>query len=79
MSRYNATSQCIADAIARSISHDEIVTIDPAHSYDALVAELSNECEGSVDATHGGCNEVYEFWGQDCDGESWRVHVEVAS
>jgi hypothetical protein len=35
-----------------------------------VCTELLAECEGNVEA-----NDVEEFWGQDCDGVEWRVHV----
>jgi len=58
------------EAIDRSRSHDEIVTID----YDAeVLVALESECDGSVKA-----NGVHEFWGNDSDSENdmlWRVHV----
>lgn len=33
--------------------------------------ELTLECEGHVEN-----GDVEEFWGLDCDGNEWRVHVE---
>ena len=67
---YSATNQAITDAIDRSVSHSEIVTI-LAHGHESAVCEdLERECEGSVEA-----DGVSEYWGTDCDGESWRVHV----
>lgn len=58
------TAEC---AIARSISHTEIVTID----YDAdAETDLLAACEDSVDA-----GEVTEYWGTDDEGREWRVHV----
>lgn len=57
-------------AIERSKSHDEIVTID----YDqAAYEELRAECDDIIDA-----NDVTEFWSDDPDSEDgmlWRVHV----
>lgn len=53
-------------AIARSISHTEIVTID----YDAATAaDLDAMCEGSAEAERG-----TEYWGI-TDGDEWRVHM----
>lgn len=53
-------------AIARSSSHDEIVTLD----YDAAAVEtLLVECDDLVDG-----NTCLEFYGTD-DGSEWRVHV----
>ena len=56
-----------AAAIARSISHREIVTIpyDADHATDLLV-----ECEDHVDA-----GSVTEYWGTTDDGAEWRVHM----
>lgn len=54
-------------AIERSISHNEIVTLD--YSRDAL-SFLSSECDDSAEA-HG----ATEFWGTSEDGDDWRVHV----
>lgn len=58
----------VADqAIARSISHNEIVTID----YSSEAADmLRSECEDNVDA-----NGLTEYWGTDDDGSEWRVHM----
>ena len=57
-------------AIARSISHTEIVTID---GNGADMQDLSLQCEDSVDAvsSYG----VVEYWGTTDDGDEWRVHV----
>ncbi len=54
-------------AIERSITHDEIVTIDYS---DEAEAELGVECDNSV--RNG---PVVEFWGRDQDGDAWRVHL----
>jgi hypothetical protein len=56
-----------ADAIDRSISHTEIVTID----YDSDAAsDLSAASDDSVEA-----NGLTEYWGTDDDGNEWRVHM----
>lgn len=68
---YNAATQLVADAIGRSVSHTEIVHVDGYSMRDAIVSELGDECEGSTDDGQGGM----EFWGQDLNGEAWRVHV----
>lgn len=54
-------------AIDRSISRNQIVTIDFST---AAENDLLAECEDHVwnDDTH-------EFWGETCDGEQWRVHL----
>ena len=61
-------------AIQRSESHDEIVTID----YDAEGAEtLAAECDDSVHA-----NGMTEYWANDPDSEdgmTWRVHMRDAT
>lgn len=56
-----------AQAIERSISHDEIVYIESSNDD---LEHLLAECEESVDA-----NGVWEFWGTTEDGDEWRVHV----
>jgi hypothetical protein len=56
-------------AIERSVSHNEIVTLD--HDSEALDA-LESESEGSADNTAYG---VHEFWGTTDAGDEWRVHV----
>lgn len=57
------------EAIARSISHNEIVHVD----YDLGTAEdLMVLCE---DHTTG--NDEEEYWGVDDDGATWRVHMAV--
>lgn len=66
-----ATSQVVSDAIDRSVSHNEIVHVD---HHDAVVAELERECEGSAESMG-----TREFWGVDCDGRTWRVHVDPAN
>jgi hypothetical protein len=61
------------DAIARSASHNEVVTLD----YDAAAyEELLVECDDNVST-----EDVTEFWGNDPDDENkmtWRVHVKHA-
>ena len=56
-------------AIARSVSHTEIVTLD--HDEDALEYLLA-VCEDSVEA-----NGLTETWGTTPDGDEWRVHVQA--
>ncbi len=56
-------------AIARSISHDEIVTID----YHAEASEeLQLTCDDWVVNTAYG---LTEYWGTTDDGNEWRVHI----
>jgi hypothetical protein len=53
--------------IERSISHNEIVTVD----YDiSLAMDLAAECEGSVETT-----DRVEYWGTTDEGDEWRVHL----
>lgn len=64
-------AQVSADAIARSISHNEIVTIDYS---EADYEDLLVECDDRADN-----NDVHEFWGtRDEDGKEWRVHMRKA-
>ena len=55
------------DAIARSISHNEIITID---NTDENLEALLVECDD-----HTETGSVHEFWGTDDDGNEWRVHA----
>lgn len=67
----------IAEAIERSKSHNEIVTIrgDTAHT-----RVLRDECEDcALDDYSDFDNVCHEFWGKDIDGNEWRVHVRMAS
>jgi len=57
-------------AIARSISHNEIVTID--YSGDAQT-DLLVEAD---DWTDNG--DIREYWGTTDDGDNWRVHMRMA-
>lgn len=54
-----------AEAIARSVSHDEIAHAHPAAEADLLM--LSDDY-----AESGG---VTEYWGTDDSDRRWRVHV----
>ena len=64
--RINAT---VIDAIDRSISHDEIVYLDDEPGLrDALLAE----CDDNVES-----DGVAEYWGEDDNGDEWRVHVRL--
>ncbi len=64
------SEQLASQAIERSESHNEIVTID----YDAIGAEyVAAECDDSIVANH-----VTEYWANDPnseDGMLWRVHM----
>ena len=62
--RHAATS-----AIARSVSHTEIVTLE----YDsAIYAELLELCD---DYASNPELRKTELWGTDADGNEWRVHM----
>ena len=68
--KYNL-EQLVGEAINRSISHNEIVTIVPERYGSTVVCDsIFVECEDSVEA-----EKWTEFWGTDLDGNSWRVHV----
>lgn len=62
------------NAINRSVSHTEIVTIDFERvNYDSQIeADLLVACDGWTDA-----EDVTEYWGTTERGE-WRVHVRTA-
>ncbi len=54
-------------AIKRSISHNETVTLD----YDiSLALDLSAACDDNVETAS-----VVEYWGTDDNGNEWRVHL----
>lgn len=54
------------NAIKRSISHTEIVTLD----YDSLTLQALKLASDDWTAANG----VVELWGND-NGDQWRVHV----
>lgn len=62
-------------AIARSVSHNEIVTVqtdDASSAYDALMADpLSGDDTDHVDASQT----LREVWGTTPAGDEWRVHI----
>jgi hypothetical protein len=63
------SSETVDDAIDRSISHTEIVTIDFTPG---TYAELVAVCDDYVDRHDG----VSEFWGiHMTDSAEWRVHM----
>jgi hypothetical protein len=62
-------AKMVRDAIARSRSHDEIVTID---DYPGVRSALKRAASDSVNA-----GPVFEFWGGRGRSE-WRVHVRNA-
>ena len=60
-------------AIARSISHNEIVHIDASDPNRKRIEDiLVRDCEGSVKN-----GEVNEYWGVIENGDDWRIHVAV--
>lgn len=67
-----STRTVAANAIARSASHNEIVTIDLSRGYDsAVLSDLLVACDDWVDADE----DTTEYWGTTDRGEEWRVHV----
>ena len=73
------THQLVETAIDRSKATNSIVHITRTEMLQARVSsefistELLVECESNVEA-----NGVEEFWGQDCEGVEWRVHVAMS-
>ena len=60
-------------AIARSVSHDEIVHVDGDNQ---MHLDLSAWCDDSVQTrgTEPG-QSLTEYWGTTDDDQDWRVHV----
>ncbi len=82
---YASTDQAIADAIRESVSQDETVIIEvlnmPAEGIESTLIDAS---EGSVVITEGDnrlgrVHRIVECWGEDADGEDWRVHLHIRS
>lgn len=71
------TQHTVDGAIARSISHDEIVTInigseeDMQATFEALIGGEDADEYDWVDVTAT----LREVWGQDAEGNDWRVHI----
>jgi hypothetical protein len=75
-----STTQIVSEAVSRSVSHTEIVTIEVGPS--GLVCSgggvsgerackaLAEICDDSVEN-----GRVTEYWGTDDEGREWRVHV----
>jgi hypothetical protein len=57
-----------AEAIDRSVSHDEIVSLDYT---DALYTDLLVACEDNVDVE----GEYEDMWGTTESGHEWRVYL----
>lgn len=74
----STTERTVSAAIARSITHNEIVTlsVDAEDMQDVLDA-LSVESDDSV--ASGSEYGTTEFWGAAESGSEWRVHVVVAA
>ena len=68
--QYQATRQVLEAAVDKSILRNEIITVEAGRSYDRMVDLLLAECEGDAIA-----DRWREFWGTDCDGQGWRVHL----
>lgn len=74
------TTDTVAGAIARSISHDEIVTVR-VDDIDAAFTELTADTDDDydyVDTSGGyeGGQKLREVWSTDAeDGNDWRVHL----
>lgn len=66
------TAQDLETVIDASKERTEIVYCE--HD-DALARALQAECEGSVEVNDDGGRTVREYWGEDCDGNAWRVHL----
>jgi hypothetical protein len=64
-------------AIARSVSHNEIVTLgsasQPADNAAEVMADLFAECEDCADDDNRSV--CAEYWGTTESGSEWRVHV----
>lgn len=85
--RGGVVSRVVERAIARSISHTEVVRIPEEDYKPAVQLELMAECDDSVSITagyerepsgvleHGEFGRLHEFWGRTDDGD-WRVHLE---
>lgn len=72
--RGTTMKKTVKKAIDRSISHDEIVTIEGGAPE---LNELSGLCNDSTQYAGEENTRVHEFWGEDDDGNAWRVHVVV--
>lgn len=68
MDRKTETSMTVETAIARSVSHNEIVHLPYS---DEAETDLLAWCDDSADTT--GCQ---EYWGTTDAGHEWRVHLD---
>lgn len=66
-------SKSIETAIRRSISHNEIVTLEWTADREAA---LLDACEDSVATSVLASTDRIEAWGRTDDGNEWRVHLD---
>lgn len=73
-----STQGIVNAAIARSISHNEIVTIDHVRiaQADCSVDRVHDVLTQAAD-DHVENGDVVEYWGTDDNGHEWRVHVRL--
>ena len=74
----------VNDAIARSISHNEIVTLTYSPAVFAALkkaagpgngVEVLNRRQSDIQLEiHGSSGVTHQFWGSD-EGDEWRVHL----
>lgn len=72
---HRAVEQIVSAAIRESIATTNINHLDEPHLADAICEALRVECDGDACRETDG---VHEFWGEDCDGQTWRVHVHLS-
>ena len=75
----------IQNAINDSIREDRVVVLTEridTQPWVDLVNGLADRAEDWVQITHGnarleanGAAEIREYWGEDDDGDDWRIHV----
>lgn len=62
-----SNTQTAADAIARSISHNEAVYLDASFEREEwLLVRCDDHVQNGL---------IHEFWGTSDDGDEWRVHI----
>ena len=59
----------VTDAIATSVQHDYIVYLDSAPGLHETLLVYADTC-------HEAGDDVTEYWGEDDDGNEWRIHVQ---
>lgn len=74
---FSAICQLVEEATADSIRGNRIVHVEclRPETYRAVCDALYIESDGDAEHPEG----IREFWGETCDGDAWRVHVEVRS